>query len=105
MQAGKLRHRLILQRDDGTADASGEVVPSWTTVATLWASIEPIAGREVFEASQAQSRATLRVRIRYYSGLTSKHRFLWGTRILNIDRVINLLGRDAEMEILCYEDE
>lgn len=77
MRAGELRHRVQIQVASDSRDAHGGNVRSWSTIATVWASIEPLTGRELFEAQQIESRATVRIRLRHYPGLTGKHRILF----------------------------
>lgn len=54
MNIGKLRHRITLQRQINAQNDYGAVVTTWQGIATVWAEIKPISGREYFEASQVQ---------------------------------------------------
>lgn len=74
MRAGRLKHRVVLQRRAETQNAIGEVVWSYEDVATVWASVEPLQGREFFGAAQVQSDVTTRIRIRYRAGVNTKMR-------------------------------
>ena len=103
MQAGKLRHHLEVQAATETRDAHGGVTRDWRTVDMRWAAVEPLTGRELFEAQQVQGRATVRVRMRPYGDLTPSHRLKFGDRVLNIDSIQNIDERDREMEVLCVE--
>ena len=87
VEAGRLRHRLTIQRATEVKNSSGEIIQTWATIATRWGAVEPLTGREQWLAQQANAIATHRVTIRYYSGLTEKDRFLYGTRVLNIDTI------------------
>ena len=74
MDIGKLRHRAQLRtRSESARNADGGISESWSTIATVWARFEPLTGRELFQAQQVQSRATTRITIRAYPGLTSKN--------------------------------
>lgn len=77
MRAGSLRHRVAIQEPVETRDDHGGITRTWNTIATVWASVEPLSGTELYEAQQVQSRVTVRVRMRPYAGLTTKHRLLW----------------------------
>lgn len=79
MQAGRLRHRVTLQRRADTQSTSGEVVPGYEDILTVWASIEPLSGREMFAAQQVQSEVNTRIRIR------------WRPEIDSTVRVVNAL--------------
>lgn len=106
MRIGPLRKRITLQRDGGaTQDAAGQPVAAWQTVATVWAEVVPAAGLERFVPGAAQETAVLthRVRIRYRTGVTPGMRALWGSRVLDIERVDDPTGRRAELALLCRE--
>ena len=76
MQAGKLRHRVQIQAPTDVRDDHGGNTRTWTTIATVWGSVEPLSGRELFEAQQVHARAAVRIRVRHYEGLTTKHRLV-----------------------------
>jgi len=98
MQAGKLRHRVQIQENSPTFDGTGRT-DNWATVATRWASIRP---RNV-ESQPADNNITHVVEMRYYSGLTSESRILYGARVLNIAAPVNYDERDEMTQILCTE--
>ena len=111
--AGRLRHRLRIE----TAVQVGVGIPSleWPEVAVVRGSVEDLRGEELMAAMAIASRITTRVRIRYRTGLTSKHRFVVihtdaagatvEDRILNINTVLDPSGRRRELEVLCTEGE
>ena len=103
MQAGKLRHRIEIQSPQEVRDTNGEVANVWVSTAKVWAAVEPLSGRELWQAQQIQSEATIRVRLRFLSGLTTKHRILSGSRLLDVKAVINRDERNEELELLCSE--
>jgi SPP1 family predicted phage head-tail adaptor len=106
MRAGNLRHRVILQSPGGVIDEFGERETTWTDVATVWASIDPLSVREQFLAQQAQSITTHKVKFRYDSSLSvinASWRVKFGTRVFVIDGVINKDERNKEYELLCTE--
>ncbi len=79
LDVGSLRHRLAIQAPTRTPDGYGQAVLSWSTVASRWASVEPLSGRELSQAAQVQADCTHRVRLRWYSGLTPDMRFVLST--------------------------
>jgi SPP1 family predicted phage head-tail adaptor len=84
MKAGDLRHRVKLQQAAETRDAYGAVTAGWVDVATVWAAVEPLAGREFFAAKQVNAEATGHVRIRYRAGVLATMRVVYGTRVFEI---------------------
>lgn len=66
MKAGKLRHRVKIQAKTLTQDpVSGAMAESWSDVATVWASVEPLSVRDLIAARANQSEMTARVTIRH----------------------------------------
>jgi SPP1 family predicted phage head-tail adaptor len=68
---------MTLQQRADTVDALGQGVETWTDVATVWASAQPLRGREFFAAGAMRSEASVRFRIRYRAGVTGAMRVLW----------------------------
>lgn len=65
MEIGKFRHRISLQSRSDTLDDYGQQANTWTTVATVWAEIRPVSGREKMRAMAMESELTHTVAIRY----------------------------------------
>lgn len=84
IQAGKLKHRITIQRKTPGRDASGGELTTWDTFATPYASVEPLQGREYNSASGEQAVATTRFRVRYLPGVTSSMRVLFEGRVFNL---------------------
>lgn len=103
--AGELRHRIVIQTvSESAATSKGEKTLSWADTATRWGSIEPLAGRERYQAQQVQPEATHRIRHRYYSGLTTRHRYKFGTRIFTIEALLNPGEEKVYQEALVKEN-
>jgi SPP1 family predicted phage head-tail adaptor len=103
IQAGRLRHRVIIQSNTPTQNTSGEEVPSWGTFATVWASVEPQSGAEKFDPEQFYSTTTVKIRIRYLSGLTTKMRVSFDSKSYDIEAIIQMNTIRKEMEITARE--
>ena len=103
MQAGKLRHKLLLQEATETNNGRGEPIPAWSDVTELWGDITPLSGREGLQANQIYASATHRIRIRYRPGVVPKMRFLKGSREFEIDAVLNVDERNREMVCIAKE--
>jgi len=92
---GSLTERVTIQAVTEAEDAYGTHAASWGTFATVWAAFEPLKAYEKYQAAQLQTPVTHKVTMRYLSGLTTKHRILWGTRVFNIVEVINVNEQDV----------
>lgn len=82
--AGRLRTRLALQAPVETPDGQGGVVRSFTTVATVWAEVTPLAARESVTADDAGADQRVRILLRDEHDVTPAHRFSDGARIYRI---------------------
>ena len=72
MKAGTLRHRITLQTAVDTQDTTtGEPVRSWTTLATVWADISPLSGREILASAVELGEVDTRIRIRWAPALAN----------------------------------
>jgi SPP1 family predicted phage head-tail adaptor len=107
MHAGLLNHRVTIELPVEVRDPDyGTMTKTWSPVATVWAAVEPISGREFIVNQEQQSELTARVRIRFSStvaGLTPKMRVNYGGRLLQITAVINPLQADEELQLMCAE--
>lgn len=67
LQAGRLRHRISIDRQDNAQDpVSGAITKTWTEIAAnVPAAVEPLSGREWIAANQVQSLVSARVTVRY----------------------------------------
>ena len=63
-EAGSLRHRLVWQRQADTSDPMNEPGGDWTTLTTIWADVEPLGGRELWNARQVKATSTHRITAR-----------------------------------------
>ena len=88
MQAGRLRHRVAIERPVSTRDDFGGVIESWQTVATVWAEIHPLSGREFLAAQSTQSGVTTRITIRHLPGVTAAMRVNHDGALYNIRAVL-----------------
>lgn len=105
MRAGTLRHRVTIQETTETRDGAGGVINTWSTVATVWAAVEPLRGREFIEARATQAQVDTRIRIRYQASLslTPKMRVTWGSRVYDIQAVIELRTEHREIHLMAKE--
>ena len=66
MKAGKLRHRVALERQGQAVQdpQTGDLMSGWVHLKMVWASVEALSGREFIAAQAAQSEVTARVTMR-----------------------------------------
>lgn len=103
MRAARLRHRVTIQQPVAAVNGYGERITTWSTVATVWAAVEPLRGREFFDAEQTQAEISHRVIMRYRTGMESTMRLLHLTRVLHIGTIIDVDERHRELQLMCRE--
>ena len=91
MQAGRLNKRITIQSPATGQDATGEPTTGWTDVATVWASIVDVSGREYVAAGGMQNSAQTKITIRYRAGIVPSMRVVHGSDAYNVEAV---LGQD-----------
>ena len=91
MQAGRLNKRVLIQSPATGQDATGEPTTGWTDVATVWASIVDVSGREYVAAGGTQNSAQTKITIRYRAGIVPSMRVVHGSDAYNVEAV---LGQD-----------
>lgn len=107
MQAGRNRSRITIQQESVTRDTVGGEVKTWSTFATVWA--EVIGSQSVIDeqfiqnADQLQARTLLRIKMRWLSGVSVKHRIILDGRTLQIHSINDFEGRKRELRLLVSE--
>ena len=103
MRIGELRHRVTLQRKEITEDALKQQSEVWTDIATVWARIEPLSGREYFAARQENADISVKIIIRYLPGITTDSRAVFDGRVFEALSVVNPEERCESLILMCRE--
>lgn len=89
--AGRLRHRVTIQRPGTTQDPiTGEMVNTWADYLSLWAHVEPASVREFIAADAEQSEVRGKITLRYRNDLDAT------MRVLHRGAVYQILGVMAD---------
>lgn len=99
MRAGRLDRRITFQRFASTQDEFGQPIETWSDYATVWARVEPLRGRERFEAQREHAEVDTRFHIRYRADITVLDRIAYEGDLYDIEAVIET-GRHQGLEIL-----
>lgn len=65
MRTGAMRHRVTIQNFTTIELPSGQEKEVWADVATVWAEVKAISGRELVASGAEQSEVTVRIWLRY----------------------------------------
>lgn len=103
MRAGKLRHRLTLLRPAGTVDARGDANPNHEPAGTAYGSIEPLSGRELWQAQQVKADVTHRITVRHKAGVGPRWRVQWNGRTFELGPPLSTEERGFDMIFTAVE--
>lgn len=108
MQAGKLRHRITVQRPSTKQDAFGQTSKSdWQDVLSAYARVEAVSGEQTYAVGTGfTSKVSHKVTIRYSdAAITSAMRVLFGQRTFAVQYVENPEETREMLCLYCLEQE
>jgi SPP1 family predicted phage head-tail adaptor len=103
--ARRLNKRVTIVRppSDDDVDDYGQTLDTWITVATTWAAIEPLRGREYFAARAEHADVTTRIRIRYRDNIDRTMRVRYASTEFEIGHIIHPEFARKELQLMCKE--
>lgn len=84
LEIGKLDRQITIQRATTAQNGSGQHIPTWVTLQTEYAEINPTTGSEAYRNHQDVDKLTKVFRIRYFSGLLVTDRISFEGEIYDI---------------------
>jgi SPP1 family predicted phage head-tail adaptor len=102
MRIGLKSRRVVIERPIDSTDDLGDAITTYTAVATVWASVEPLRGEERFEAQQVTADVTHRIRFRWGSviaGMTPKYRLRQADQVFDVLSVNDIMTAHRELEV------
>lgn len=105
METGRLNRRITIQRRLATLDDYGQESSVWRDIATVWANVRPIGGREKMRSMALESTLTHTVLVRYRADLlpsvdADAWRIVYGDRILQITASVD---QNDERKYIIFE--
>lgn len=105
LAAGKLRHRIVIERVVETQDVNtGAINVVWIEFTTVWASIQDLSAKELIAAQAEASKITTKIIVRQRSSIVSKMRLYHAAKdtYYNIEGIMDDSQSGLEyMTILC----
>ena len=110
MLAHRLRHRVTVQELNEVQDTNtGAIIPAWETVVLdsgavldgIPAEILTGAGREYMASGAIQGEISARINMRWFPGLTQKHRIVWDSTVFNILSIETDITARQEYRLKC----
>lgn len=103
MQIAKLRHRIVLQEHISSRDSFGAELKTWSDKSKVWASIEPLSGKEYFAVQQVNAEVNTKITIRYRTGIKPTMRVLFEGRVFEILSILNTEEKNIQLVLMCKE--
>jgi SPP1 family predicted phage head-tail adaptor len=104
---GQRRHRALFQNPTNATDGRGGFTVTWASLTPpkMWVAIRPAAPREIerLAAGTVQSVASHIVTMPYHSGVTTKTRLTYDSRIFQVTGFANVEETGSEMVLTCVE--
>lgn len=84
MDAGKLRHRITIQKRVNEQEKSGQEVERWTDLCTVWAQVKCTNSGYADTEGVVRYDSVFRFYIRWRSDITAGMRIKWKNRIFEM---------------------
>lgn len=104
MRSGNLKHKIEIQAHEESQNDFGEQESSWSKFQDAYSSILPISAKETFTSKKLNAEITHKILIRFIPGVKSDMRIVYGSRIFNIDSVINIREENKTLQIMVTEN-
>lgn len=110
MLAHRLRHRVCVQELTEVQDTNtGAITYTWepaisddgTVLNGVPAEVLTGAGKEFVQSEAIQGQIAARINMRWFPGLTQKHRIVWDTNIFNITSIETDITARQEYRLRC----
>ena len=99
LNAGALRNRAEFLRRTVTVE-HGISRERWETVFTCWCGVEPLSGREFWEAAAINRESEVRFTIRYRKDVSPEMRIRLDGTVYDITAILDKNNRHVALEIL-----
>lgn len=104
MDVGRTNKRITLYRVKEITNDLLQKEQALTAVKTVWASLEPMRGKEYQEAQRIRSELTYKITIRYIDNITADMLVKYKDRYFEIvSQPINPREKNEMLEIICIE--
>ena len=109
---GLLKQRVTFQKYDLTSDGMGGNSQTWENVATVWASVSAVSGRESYEIGGLKDKVRYKIITRYRDDFVTNHgstysfllRAVYDGRYFNIEYARDRNEDKAYTELMAVED-
>lgn len=100
LRAEDLRHRITIRRFGDADNGRGGYTTGWSTIASPWANVTGLQGREILVNKVLQGISVYQIRIWYREGITTGDQIWYGALDLNIKSCTDPDGGRRELLIV-----
>ena len=103
MRAGLLRNRVTVQSLAVAQNEFNEEIETWSDLATVWARVQPMPGREFFAGSETMDQQPVVFTFRKRGGITldeKTRRLVWDSKNYDITSISDVAGRGRDWEVV-----
>lgn len=98
----RLNSKITIKQTSQAKNAYHEMIDTWSTLATVWAYVQPLSGSEALEADKINAKSVVKFTIRARNDLGSEMHIVYSGRTYAIDYLPPYDPR-REMEIIAHE--
>jgi len=99
IHAGELRHRAVFLQKLVQVK-SGVSTTQWLTAFTRWCKVEPLSGREFWQAAAVNRENEVHFTVRYRNDVLPAMRMLMDGKLYDITSVLDVDNRHVKLELL-----
>ena len=103
MDIGRLNKRLRIMKMVEQEDDMNQTTQTLGEVCTVWGSLYPIRGIELYEIQKIQSKITHKCYVRYRQDIDTTCHIEYGGRVYSIETVLDVDLAHKMLEIQCVE--
>lgn len=103
MDIGRTNKRIVFCRYSEEKNDLMQEEQELKSIKTVWASVEPMRGKEYQEAQRIRPELTYKITTRYHRGITPDMLIKFRDRCFQIVSIINVHERNEMLEIICTE--
>jgi SPP1 family predicted phage head-tail adaptor len=97
---GKIDQRIQIQRKTLADDGAGGKTSTWATVATVWAGVTPMSGREMLDRGGMIAASKVRFVVRNNITVGETDRISWQGKVYNIREILDAGSRPLYLDII-----
>lgn len=97
-----MRNKINILKRKSESNSFGEPIDVWENeFSDIWASKEPLLGKEYFSAEMVQSKVEVKFRTYFFKGVTNEMRIECDNEVYEIISSINVKSLNRELLMYC----